>query len=464
MVKLVDRTGFIFFRELMMRYRISCLLILAAIVWCGAPALAQKPAPLPELSFKRLLNDLQVIVASSPNMGKRMAIGLAIRYGASFDPVEKRGLANLTRRMLMRATAERSLKDIENELASLGADIDIQCDWDGFRFVLRASNSGYERALLLLYQIVCEPVFTEADLLSAKKEILQQLQKPSDPRKWIHSQIENLLFQGTTYGRPLEGTPKSLESITLGDVRFFHKKFFSSGEASLLVVGDISAAKALPKISRIWGLWIRNEQVPFTLTPPKNPAGKNIVLVDDPNTPAAQFILGNLFARRDEPAYFSAILASRILQDRLTKLLPTSLITVDTSCRRISSLFYIQGQAAADQAADQVEKIHGAVDAMKEKDVDPEELAAVQKRWIEEFNRELATTEGICRIMLESELYRLGTNYAALFPEIVMRCDAGAIKQAAKDWIFPGGEVILLRGPVSILKPAFDRMSPPPAP
>jgi hypothetical protein len=47
------------------------------------------------------------------------------------------------------------------------------------------------------------------------------------------------------------------------------------------------------------------------------------------------------------------MLAVRILQDRLTQALPTSLLTVAAEGRRLQGPFYIQGQAAADQAIDE---------------------------------------------------------------------------------------------------------------
>ena len=173
---------------------------------------------------------------------------------------------------------------------------------------------------------------------------------------------------------------------------------------------------------------------------------------DDPASPAAQFILGSLWPRREDPAFYAATLAARILQERLTKLLPTSLLTVAAEGRRMPGPFYIQGQAAADQAVGEIRKILSAVEEMKNSPIKPEELAAAQKRWIDEFNSRLGTAEGICSVILDSELYRLGTNYAASFPEIVQSFDPDAVQAAAKDWILPGGVIILVRGSMTSRK------------
>jgi zinc protease len=433
-------------------------LMMPVLLWC-TPAPAQTPVPLPELNSKGLLNDLHITVASDPNAGDSMAIGLVVRYGAAFDPADKGGLAHLVSHMFMRATVDKTAKAIQDELALLGATLEITCDWDGFRFVLNAPSSRCERSLLLLYQVVAEAQFTEADFKVAKESILQSILKPSeDPRQRIRRQLDTYLFSGTTYGRPVQGDSRSLSSITLGDVRAFYRKFFSPGKAALLVVGNLQASLVIQRATRIWGIWVENEDIPYTFLAPREPAGRQIYLEDDPNSPAAQFIIGTLFPRREDPGYGSALLAAQVFQERLTKLLPTSLLTVGYEGRRMSSPFYVQGQAAADQAVDQLKRIRDAADELKRVLVTKEELESARQKVIAEFSRNLTTPEGICRIMLDAELYRLGSNYAALFPDQIRRCDVDALKEAANSWVFPSGEIILVRGPAAALKPALEAL------
>ncbi len=441
----------------MKKYIIHILFIWFAVnILFNARAFAQNPVRLPELSFKRLLNELQIIVATTPGLGEQMSIGLVVRYGSAFDPVDESGLANLVCRTLLRATVDKTLQDIQNELNYLGATIEVSCNWDGFRFLLRGKSATFERSLLILYQVVGEAAFNQADFDAAKQDILQQLSKPPDPRRQIHTQFEEVLFGKTTYGRLLEGSPETLKNVALGDVRYFYRKYFSPGSASLVIVGDVPEYQVLQKATRIWGVWVRQDEVPFTFVPPRQPEGRNIYLNDDPTSPAAQFIMGNLFPSRENPAYYPAVMASRILQQRLTKLLPTSLVTVGIEGRRMSGPFYIQGQAAADQAAGEIKKIQEVVEEMKSSPVSAEELAAVQNEWVSEFGRALSSTEGICNIILDTELYRLGTNYLAVFPDLIHRYDEEAIRQAAADWILPAGINILVRGPAAILKPVLE--------
>ena len=441
----------------MMRISLRNLLSFIVIILLScAAAFSQNSTPLPELRSKRLLNDLQVTVAPTSYLGSDLAIGLVIRYGAIYDLAGKEGVASIVSRMLAKATLERTAQDIQNELDYLGASLDVQCDWDGFRMILRGQSSSVERSLLLLYQVAAEAQFNEADFTAAKKSILEELQKSPDPRQRIRAQFEEILFGGTRYGKPLAGSSRSLVNISLGDVRYFYRRFFSPSQAALIIVGDVSARQVLQQAARIWGIWVRSEDIPFTFKPAIKPAGRQIYIEDDPTSPAAQFIVGNLFLRREDADYGSALLASRILQERLTKLLPTSLLTVGIEGRRMPGPFYIQGQAAAEQAVEQIQKIEKAAEDMKFSAISAEELDAVRRQVLDEFDRELRAVAGVCSILLDAELYRLGSNYAAGFPDQIRRCDADAIRQAAKNYLIPDGEVLLVRGPSSLLKPRLN--------
>jgi len=432
-------------------------IMLAMLIGACALACAAQNA-LPELSSRRLLNDLQVTVAHTRQFGDSITIGLVIRYGAAFDPEGKGGLTNLVAQMLMKATADRGEQDIRAELENLNASIDIRYNWDGIRFLLRVPSAGFERSLLLLQQIVGEARFEEADFIAVKQSILDELQKPPDPRRRIHNQFEATLFQGTTYGRPLEGTPESVEALTLGDVRYFYRRFFSPNQAALQIVGNIEPKATLQRVARIWGIWVRNDEIPFTFARPRNLNVREIYVENDRDSPAVQFIIGGMFPRYEEPDYINTVLAARVLEDRINKLLPTSLLTVASEGRRLAGPFYIQGQSAVEQALDQIRDVYAVIDEMRQAPVKDEELASARQKLLDEFNDELKTADGLCNILLDAELYRLGSNYISFFLNRVRSSETEAVRRSAATWFFPDGEILLIRGSLPLLKTGLDEL------
>jgi predicted Zn-dependent peptidase len=122
--------------------------------------------------------------------------------------------------------------------------------------------------------------------------------------------------------------------------------------------------------------------------------------------------------------------------------------------------FYIQGQAAAEQAVSEIKKVLEVVEEFRNAGMSPDELAGVQKQWIEEFHKTLESTETLCNVLLDAELYRLGNNYASNFAEVVKRNNPDKMKEAVKEWIFPGGVLIYVRGPAVNLRSDLESLGP----
>jgi predicted Zn-dependent peptidase len=156
-----------------------------------------------------------------------------------------------------------------------------------------------------------------------------------DPRARLRDQFETVLFGRTTYGRPLKGTPDTVQGITVGDVRYFYNKHFSPNAASLVVTGRVDPEKVIQKASRIWGLWIRKDPIPFTFAPARKPAEDVYLIEDDPDSPAVQFIFGNFAPERQDLVFVNTTIAVRILQGRLRNILPTALLNVGLDGRRL---------------------------------------------------------------------------------------------------------------------------------
>jgi len=421
---------------------------------------AQDAVPFPEYRTKRLLNSMQIVVAPTPYLDDSLSIGLVVRYGSAFDGARKSGVAHFLQRMFIKATVDKNTKGLQEELKYLGAKLEVHCDWDGFQFLLESRSAAFERALLLLYQVVCEAQFSEKDFDSVKSELLQELRQAPDPRSRIHDLFNVVLFGGTTYGRMLQGTPETVQSITLGDLKYFYNKYFSPNAASLVIAGNVDPSLVLDKASRIWGLWIRKDRIPFTFAPSREPSDDIYLIEDDPGSSAVEFILGSFSPRRQDPVFNDVLLTTQILRQRLRNLLPTSLLTIGLDGRRMPGALYVQGQAAAEDSIDQILKIQEALEAMKQNPVSQEELAQAQNYIIEQFNRDLKTTEGVCRATMDSELYRLGSYYITAFPDRIRNCDANSVRQAARKYFLPGKKIMLLRGPVKALLPELKRLGP----
>src|SRR5947207_10454424 len=96
---------------------ITCPAVASCLTHAQAPAASgQIPLVYPQLSFRRLLNDLQIVVASAPPFGESTTIGLVLRYSSVFVPPEKGGLSLLALRLFLQAPQSRTRRPPKHEL------------------------------------------------------------------------------------------------------------------------------------------------------------------------------------------------------------------------------------------------------------------------------------------------------------------------------------------------------------
>ncbi|KJF84484.1 hypothetical protein UB42_20825, partial [Photobacterium leiognathi] len=72
---------------------------------------------------------------------------------------------------------------------------------------------------------------------------------------WLASQAtREVLFKGTVFSRPSDGTKQTLSRITLQDVKDFYKRYYTPNSADAVVVGDITQSQLTKALAPI-GQW-----------------------------------------------------------------------------------------------------------------------------------------------------------------------------------------------------------------
>jgi len=153
----------------------------------------------------------------------------------------KEGLANLTAAMMQEATLDSSLEELEAKLNKLGSSISINAGNYTTSISVSSLEKNLTETLALVEEMLFKPAFREQDFERVQKQMLEGLvyqhQKPS----WLASQAtRQVLFSGSVYQRPNDGTESSVAQLTLDDVKAFYKRHYTPQGAQIVVVGDIS--------------------------------------------------------------------------------------------------------------------------------------------------------------------------------------------------------------------------------
>jgi zinc protease len=133
--------------------------------------------------------------------------------------------------------------------------------------------------------MLLKPAFRGEDFARIKNQMLEGLVYQHQKPVWMASQAtRQVLFSGTVYERSSDGTEKSVEGLTLDDVKEFYKKHYTPQGAQIVVVGDISPRQVKQELDFI-AHW-KGEPAPL-LRPQvvKAKPKQTIYLVDKPGAP-----------------------------------------------------------------------------------------------------------------------------------------------------------------------------------
>ena len=292
------------------------------------PALGPAPAlTLPPIQKRTLTNGLPVWIVEMHKV-PLVDVTLLVKSGASSDPGDRIGIANVAADMLDEGAGTRSALEIADAVAFLGGSLTTGSDWDSSIVRLHLPVSKIDDGLGVMSDVALRPTFATAEFERLKKTRLTNILQGRDNASTLAALAFNKVLYGEPhrYGAPIGGTEATLNRMTAADVKDFHGKSFQPANSQLIVVGDVTPAMILPKLEKQFGVWKNTGPVAKPVTPPAPPAPtRTIYLVDKPGAAQSQIRIGLIGVARDTPDFFALDVVNTILGGSFTSRLNQNL-------------------------------------------------------------------------------------------------------------------------------------------
>ncbi|MBA1202327.1 insulinase family protein [Pseudomonas capeferrum] len=157
------------------------------------------------------------------------------------------GLATLTNAMLNEGVAGKDVTAIAQGFEGLGADFGNGSYRDMAVATLRSLSAADKRepALKLFAEVVGRPTFPEDALKRIKNQVLAGFEyEKQNPGKLAGKALFANLYGNHPYAHPSDGTAQSIAPISLEQLRAFHARAYTAGNAVIALVGDLSRDEA----------------------------------------------------------------------------------------------------------------------------------------------------------------------------------------------------------------------------
>lgn len=231
-----------FYRIIPKKIFVSSLLLIVLAFYPGISASQSIPV-------KEVMENGFKVVIEEDHSAPVVALQLWVGAGSADERDEEAGIAHLIEHMLFKGTLKRGVGDIAREIEEAGGDINAFTSYDNTVYVITIASRFFDRALNILSDMVLNSVFDSEELEREIQVVIEELKRGEDsPSSRLYKEVTSLAYTTHTYRRPVIGYKEILQGLTRDKVIDFYKRWYTPGNMTLVVVGDVEAGEILPAI------------------------------------------------------------------------------------------------------------------------------------------------------------------------------------------------------------------------
>lgn len=361
--------------------------------------------------------------------------------GASTEPDDKQGLANL-----LSVTLDEGAGDIESfeflrRIEELALDLDFDVGIDTFQIDLRTLTEVRQEAFELLGLALTQPRFDEDPVGRMRDALLTDLtRRLDDPDDMVGNAWLAAAFPDHPYSRSRRGTVETMETLTPDDLRGFVETRFTRDRLLVGAVGDVEPEE----IARLIDIALGGlpETGPSFDVPDQMPAaGEHLVIVRQ-DIPQSTAYLGTGGILREDPDYYAASLLNTVLGgtsfiSRLWEVVREErglAYSVGTFLAPLEHSAYVMASVATsnENIAETLDLIRAEMERMVRDGLTEQELADAKTYSIGNFALRLDRNSRIASVLVGMQLSKLGPHYLEERAGLINAVTTDDIKRVAR--------------------------------
>ena len=230
----------------------------------------------------------------------------------------------MTANLLTQGTGKRSAKDIAEAIDFVGGSLNAASGKDATTVTLDVVKKDLNLGLDLMSDVVLHPAFSADELERQRQQLLSSLTvQYSDPEYLASVVFSRVVYGGSPYGLPGEGTPETVKKLNRDDLAKFHDANYAPNQSLLAFAGDVTPEEAFGAAEKYFGGWQKQDIAAAVPASPSTLSGQHIWLIDKPDAVQTQIRVGKLGIRRNDPDYIPVEVTNRIFGGGYNSLLNT---------------------------------------------------------------------------------------------------------------------------------------------
>ncbi|MFD2566446.1 M16 family metallopeptidase [Pseudotenacibaculum haliotis] len=268
----------------------------------------------PQVWEDKLDNGLKVFGIQNDEV-PLVRFNIVIDGGQLLESMDKLGVANLTANLMSRGTKNKTVSELEDALAQLGASVNIFAGKESIRISGTTLARNYQATLDLAKEMLLEPRWDETEFELLKRRAITNLrQQEASPGSIATNNFNKLIYgENNIRSKNLLGSIESINTITIDDLKAYYNNYISPSVAKMHIVGDINKDNVMNSLAGFQSDWAAKDVTIPEYKTPEAPKKSTVYFYDVPNAKQSQLRFGAPALAFNDADYYPATVMNYIL-------------------------------------------------------------------------------------------------------------------------------------------------------
>lgn len=256
----------------------------------------------PALVTGKLSNGLAYVIRKHNNPEARVSVWLHVSSGSLNESEETRGIAHFLEHMAFNGSKNFPPGSVVNFFQSLGLqfgrDQNAFTSFDQTTYQLALPDntiSNLDKAMLFMSDVGGRLSLPAAEIESERGIIQEERRTRLSAQQRVQERVLLGLAPESTLGRRLPiGTVETINSVQPKDFEAYYRTFYSTGNMTLIVVGDVEPAKVIERAEAAFADLPKAERPKDLDAGVKGTSGRRAVVATDPELTSASLSINRI--------------------------------------------------------------------------------------------------------------------------------------------------------------------------
>jgi zinc protease len=174
-------------------------------------------------------------------------------WGSGDEPAKLAGISHFLEHMLFKGTAHLAAGEYDKRIEGLGGYLNAGTSYDYTHYYIEIPAESLTAALEDFADVITNSSIDAEELEREKLVILEEIRrKNDDPNGFLYDNLTREMIAEGAYSHSVLGYPESVSGFSREDMYDHYRRFYSTGNMTLVVCGDFDEATLLEQAERLF--------------------------------------------------------------------------------------------------------------------------------------------------------------------------------------------------------------------